>query len=131
MFTASSDASSLTGSHSRRIRNETPTITAADQEKYALFRYMLTNIAESESAYVEVLNVLLQFMKALKATLATSKPVLSTDEFNIIFYKIPELFTLHQQFLQGLQQPTVKAGVGKCFENLVSKLLMFYILFEI
>lgn len=112
--------SGQTRSNSRNLRNETPTITAADQEKYALFRYMLTNIAESESSYVEVLNVMLQFMKALKATLATSKPVLSTDEFNIIFYKIPELFALHQQFLFGLQQPSSKASVGKCFENLVS-----------
>ena len=98
------------------------TMTAADQEKYAMFRTVLANIAESESAYVEALNVMIQYMKPLKASLATSKPVLSTDDFNIIFYKIPELFALHQKFLMGLQQKTPSMTVGKHFECLVSSL---------
>ena len=105
---------------SRDAKSETPTMTAAEQEKFAMFRYMLSNIAESESAYVDVLKVMIDYMKALKGTLATSKPVLSQDEFNIIFYKIPELFELHQKFLSGLQQKTsVKISVGKHFQNLV------------
>lgn len=97
-------------------------MSVADQEKFAMFRAMVCNIAESESSYVEVLNVMLQYMKALKATIATSKPVLSTDEFNIIFYKIPELFTIHQKFLAGLQQKSAKTSVGKHFETLAKEI---------
>lgn len=96
-------------------------MSVADQEKFAMFRAMVANIAESESGYVEVLNVMLQYMKALKATISTSKPVLSTDEFNIVFYKIPELFSIHQKFLAGLQHKSSKVSVGKHFETLVRK----------
>ncbi|CAL8077876.1 unnamed protein product [Orchesella dallaii] len=106
----------------RDPHGNTPTMSAADQEKFAMFRTMVSNIAESESGYVEVLNVMLQYMKALKATLATSKPVLSTDEFNIIFYKIPELFGIHQKFLAGLQHKSSKTSVGMHFENLAKEI---------
>lgn len=106
----------------RDPHGDTPTMSVADQEKFAMFRAMVCNIAESESSYVEVLNVMLQYMKALKATIATSKPVLSTDEFNIIFYKIPELFTIHQKFLAGLQQKSAKTSVGKHFETLAKEI---------
>jgi hypothetical protein len=105
-------------------RGEAATMSVADQEKIATYRMMLSNIARSENEYVEVLNKLLQYMKAIKATLATSKPVLSTDEFNIIFYKIPELFAMHQKFLAGLQQKSAATiGVGTHFENLVRQIL--------
>jgi breakpoint cluster region protein len=43
-------------------------------------------------------------MKAIKATLTTSQPVISEDEFNTMFYKIPELHALHQSFLDGLKR---------------------------
>jgi len=104
---------------SRRLGNsEATTMTAADHEKLARFRYLLTNIAESEGSYVEVLNILLQYMKALRARLSTSKPVLSQDDFNIIFYKIPDLFELHQKFLAGIKDNGT--SVGKHFQVLVS-----------
>lgn len=79
-------------------------------------------IAASETQYVEVLNLLLQYMKAMKLTFSTSKPVLSTDDFNIIFYKIPELHAMHQKFLIALQEVSSvsKWEVGKHFEKLVS-----------
>lgn len=119
MDSAGFGGASKNSSLGRDPHGDTPTMSAADQEKFAMFRMMVSNIADSESGYVEVLNVMLQYMKALKATLATSKPVLSTDEFNIIFYKIPELFAIHQTFLAGLQSKGSKTSVGKHFENLV------------
>lgn len=45
-------------------------------------------------------------MKAIKATLTTSQPVITEDDFNTMFYKIPELHSLHQNFLDGLKQRT-------------------------
>jgi len=108
-------------------RGEAATMSVADQEKIATYRMILSNIARSENEYVEVLNKLLQYMKAIKATLATSKPVLSTDEFNIIFYKIPELFAMHQKFLNGMQQKSAATiGVGIHFENLVMLVLISF-----
>lgn len=47
-------------------------------------------------------------MKAIRATLTTSQPVISEDEFGTMFYKIPELHGLHQTFLDGLRKKTEK-----------------------
>lgn len=41
-------------------------------------------------------------MKAIRATLTTSQPVISEEEFGTMFYKIPELHGLHQNFLDEL-----------------------------
>ncbi|XP_037093395.1 active breakpoint cluster region-related protein-like isoform X3 [Pollicipes pollicipes] len=56
--------------------------------------------------YVECLSVTLQYMKVLKSTIATSQPVISQDDFNSIFFKIPELHSLHAEFLRGLREST-------------------------
>lgn len=42
-------------------------------------------------------------MNAIKATLNSSRPVITEDEFNTIFYKISELHSLHNSFLDGLK----------------------------
>lgn len=47
-------------------------------------------------------------MKAIRATLTTSQPVISEEEFGTMFYKIPELHTLHQSFLDGLRKKAEK-----------------------
>lgn len=43
-------------------------------------------------------------MKALKSTITTSQPLLSIEDFNVIFYRIPELHSLHLAFLNGLRK---------------------------
>lgn len=43
-------------------------------------------------------------MKAINATLKTSQPVISQDDFDTIFYKIPDLHRLHQEFLDELRK---------------------------
>lgn len=47
---------------------------------------------------------LFQYMKALKSTIGTSQPLLSLEDFNTIFYRIPELHSLHTTFLKGLRK---------------------------
>lgn len=43
-------------------------------------------------------------MKAINSTLNTSQPVISQEDFNTIFYKIPDLYKLHQDFLDDLRK---------------------------
>jgi hypothetical protein len=42
-------------------------------------------------------------MKPLKASLSTSAPILSTHDFNKIFFKIEELFEIHDKFYSDLE----------------------------
>lgn len=59
-------------------------------------------------------------MKAIRATLTTSQPVISEDEFGTMFYKIPELHALHQTFLDGLRKKLEKwdskTNIGEQFK---------------
>jgi len=64
-------------------------------------------------------------MKALKATLTTSQPVISPDDFSTIFYRIPELYSAHKEFLDGLKESTTDHShspsyIGDLFQALVS-----------
>lgn len=43
-------------------------------------------------------------MKAINSTVNTSQPVISQEDFNTIFYKIPDLYKLHQDFLDDLKK---------------------------
>lgn len=65
-------------------------------------------------------------MKALKATLTTSQPVISPDDFSTVFYRIPDLYSAHKDFLEGLKEQTGQpnhspAAIGDLFQALVSK----------
>jgi active breakpoint cluster region-related protein len=63
-------------------------------------------------------------MKAVKATLGTSQPVISQGDFNTIFFKVPELYNMHRKFLDGLKRSYESDSempcVGEHFKNLVS-----------
>ncbi|KFM70115.1 Active breakpoint cluster region-related protein, partial [Stegodyphus mimosarum] len=92
----------------------------------AMYKCILSSIAESETVYIECLNMLLQYMKALKSTIGTSQPLLSLDDFNVIFYRIPELHSLHLNFLKGLKKQidgwNGTQSIGEDFKVLASKL---------
>lgn len=45
-----------------------------------------------------------QYMKAIQATIGTSQPIVTESELKTIFYKIPELYSLHVNFLEGLKR---------------------------
>uniref|UniRef100_A0A182XYA9 Uncharacterized protein n=1 Tax=Anopheles stephensi TaxID=30069 RepID=A0A182XYA9_ANOST len=68
-----------------------------------IIRRIVTSIITSETLYVECLNKMKQYMKAIRATLTTSQPVISEEEFQTIFYKIEELHQVHSEFLTELQ----------------------------
>ena len=88
-----------------------------------MYRCIISSIMESETLYVECLAVLVQYMKAMKATLGTSQPVISEQDLNTVFYKIPDLHRLHQAFLEGLQKRSVnwdgRLTIGDHFKIMV------------
>lgn len=111
-----------------------------ETEQSTMYKCILSNIIDSEANYVEWLNVMLQvsvcthifvclsdgvvlqYMKAIKATLRTSHPVITEAEFRTIFYKIPELHLLHSNFLEGLRRHNEKGTnrIGDSFKNMAS-----------
>ncbi|XP_042866954.1 uncharacterized protein LOC122249860 isoform X2 [Penaeus japonicus] len=99
---------------------------AAEAERMTMYRCIISSIVESETIYLECLDVVLQYMKALKATLTTSQPVISPDDFSTVFYRIGELHAAHSAFLQGLRDRSSQLDgsgtIGELFRDLASKL---------
>ncbi|QQP52273.1 Active breakpoint cluster regionrelated proteinlike, partial [Caligus rogercresseyi] len=85
---------------------------------------VLNSVLDSESVYLEGLSVLLQYMKAMKVTLGTPNPVIPKEDFELIFYKIPELHELHYTFYNSLKKRVNASGptsVGQPFKMLASR----------
>ncbi|XP_043470850.1 active breakpoint cluster region-related protein isoform X4 [Leptopilina heterotoma] len=130
--TGSSDAEPLSLSEGS-LESPTPT-TPRRQEKgkdgeddrTSMVKCIVSSVIESETIYVECLNVMLQYMKAIRATLTTSQPVISEEEFGTMFYKIPELHAIHQTFLEGLRKKMekwdCKTTVGEQFKVMGSNI---------
>ncbi|GFR04138.1 active breakpoint cluster region-related protein [Trichonephila clavata] len=95
-------------------------------ERTTMYKCILGSITESETVYLECLNMLLQYMKALKSTIGTSQPLLSLEDYSVIFYRIPELHSLHTTFLKGLKKQIENWDgthtIGEEFKILASKL---------
>ncbi|XP_078044735.1 rho GTPase activating protein at 1A isoform X3 [Augochlora pura] len=133
--TGSSDAEPLSLSEGS-LESPTPT-TPRRQEKSkdreddrtSMIKCIVNSVVESETVYVECLNVMLQYMKAIRATLTTSQPVISEDEFGTMFYKIPELHEQHQTFLNGLRKKLekwdCKTTIGEQFKVMASNIALY------
>ncbi|XP_028838596.1 active breakpoint cluster region-related protein isoform X2 [Denticeps clupeoides] len=89
-------------------------------------RLVLSGFLASEEIYINQLEALLLPMKPLKAAATTSKPVLSLEQINTIFYKIQDIFEVHKEFYDALyphiQQWDEKVTVGHLFKKLASQL---------
>uniref|UniRef100_A0AAG5D1F2 Uncharacterized protein n=1 Tax=Anopheles atroparvus TaxID=41427 RepID=A0AAG5D1F2_ANOAO len=75
----------------------------SNANRNTIIRHIVTSIITSETLYVECLNKMKQYMKAIRATLTTSQPVISEEEFQTIFFKIEDLHKVHGEFLAELQ----------------------------
>lgn len=69
-------------------------------------------------------------MKAIRATLTTSQPVISEDEFQTMFFKIEELNDVHSKFLIDLKekqrkQPDSDIQVGELFRSLADNIQLY------
>ena len=116
----------------RQVTDELPAVPmppspeANDQRE--MFKCILTSILESEAIYLEALSVMLQYMKAMKVTLSTNQPFIPIEDFEVIFYKVPDLHELHLTFYENLkklverfQGPEAGVQVGHAFKMLASR----------
>ncbi|XP_073956741.1 rho GTPase activating protein at 1A isoform X1 [Choristoneura fumiferana] len=101
----------------------------AEAERLTMHRCIVTSIIESETVYVECLYVMEKYMNAIKATLSTSQPVITEEEFNTIFYKISELHELHKNFLEGLKAAVASweepLSVGSHFKKMAENINVY------
>ncbi|KAJ8681300.1 hypothetical protein QAD02_017087 [Eretmocerus hayati] len=130
--TGSSDAEPLSLSEGS-LESPTPTTPRRqdksknqEDDRVAMVKCIINSVVESEAIYVECLDVMIQYMKAINATVNTSQPVISQEDFNTIFYKIPDLHKLHQEFLDDLRKKLDtwdnKTTIGEQFKVMASKI---------
>ncbi|XP_066588300.1 active breakpoint cluster region-related protein-like [Prorops nasuta] len=134
--TGSSDAEPLSLSEGS-LESPTPTTPRKqdkskdikEDDRTSMVKCIVNSVVESEAIYVECLTVMLQYMKAIRATLTTSQPVISEEEFGTMFYKIPELHALHHSFLDGLRKKTEKwdnkTTIGEQFKVMASNIGLY------
>jgi len=78
--------------------------SSSEAERVLMYKHILNSIVDSEAIYLECLSVSLQYMKAMKVTLTTAQPVIPKDDFDIIFFKVPELHEFHYHFHDSLKK---------------------------
>ncbi|XP_050084439.1 active breakpoint cluster region-related protein isoform X2 [Anopheles aquasalis] len=109
----------------------------SNANRNTIIRHIVSSIVTSETLYVECLNKMKQYMKAIRATLTTSQPVISEEEFHTIFFKIEELHEVHCEFLTVLRARLAAADlddsatsadglcVGEQFRKLASHIHLY------
>lgn len=98
-----------------------------DQEKgLEMRKWVLSGILASEEIYLSHLEALLLPMKPLRAAATTSQPMLTTQQIETIFFKVPELHEIHKDFYDALlprvQEWSHNQCVGDLFQKLASQL---------
>ncbi|XP_066514692.1 active breakpoint cluster region-related protein isoform X4 [Hoplias malabaricus] len=89
-------------------------------------KLVLSGFLASEEIYINQLEALLLPMRPLKAAATTSKPMLTMEQIDNIFYKIQDIYEIHKEFYDALfpniQQWDDKVTVGHLFQKLASQL---------
>ncbi|XP_069022215.1 breakpoint cluster region protein [Embiotoca jacksoni] len=98
-----------------------------DQEKgLEMRKWVLSGILASEETYLSHLEALLIPMKPLRAAATTSQPMLTVQQIETIFFKVPELHEIHKDFYDALhprvQDWSHQQCVGDLFQKLASQL---------
>ncbi|XP_046803449.1 breakpoint cluster region protein isoform X1 [Lucilia cuprina] len=103
-------------------KNLVSAILVSGSQRGNKIRSILSTIIQSETIYVACLNTMIQYKKAIHATLGTSQPVIKEDEENTIFFKIDELYDAHSLFLSDLKSLVAHEGgdvlIGETFKRL-------------
>ncbi|XP_077088020.1 active breakpoint cluster region-related protein isoform X2 [Siphateles boraxobius] len=102
-------------------------LPGGDMEKgLEMKKLVLSGFLASEEIYINQLDALLLPMKPLKATATTSKPVLTMEQIDTIFFMIQDIFEVHKEFYDALflniQHWDEKVTVGHLFQKLASQL---------
>ncbi|XP_070506398.1 active breakpoint cluster region-related protein isoform X2 [Chironomus tepperi] len=94
-----------------------------------IINQIISSIITSETLYVECLNKMTQYMKAIRATLTTSQPVILDEDFQTVFFKIEELNTLHSKFLFDLKAKPKPDNsdiqIGDLFKSLADNIQIY------
>ncbi|KAL2091804.1 hypothetical protein ACEWY4_011602 [Coilia grayii] len=100
--------------------------TTSVERELEMRKWVLSGVLSSEETYLSHLEALLVPMKPLRAAATTSQPVLSVQQVETIFFKVPELHALHVDFysrlLPRLQHWSPQQTVGDLFQDLASQL---------
>ncbi|XP_016341817.1 active breakpoint cluster region-related protein-like [Sinocyclocheilus anshuiensis] len=102
-------------------------LSGGDTEKgLEMKKLVLSGFLASEEIYINQLEALMLPMKPLKATATTSKPVLTMEQIETIFFMIQDIFVIHKEFYDAIspniQQWDEKVTVGHLFQKLASQL---------
>uniref|UniRef100_A0A8C1CD70 BCR activator of RhoGEF and GTPase n=1 Tax=Cyprinus carpio carpio TaxID=630221 RepID=A0A8C1CD70_CYPCA len=82
---------------------------------------VLSGILASEETYLSHLEALLLPMKPLKAAATTSQPVLTVQQIETIFFKVPELYEIHKEFYDSLLPRVQQWSHHQCVGDLFQK----------
>ncbi|XP_068165985.1 PH_BCR_vertebrate and RhoGAP_Bcr domain-containing protein [Antennarius striatus] len=94
-----------------------------DQEKgLEMRKWVLSGILASEETYLSQLEALLIPMKPLRAAATTSQPMLTIQQIETIFFKVPELHEIHKDFYDALLPRVQDWGHQQCVGDLFQKL---------
>ncbi|XP_033098670.1 active breakpoint cluster region-related protein-like isoform X2 [Anneissia japonica] len=74
-----------------------------DVEDLNLRRIILGTVLDSEKKYITSMECLLTVMKVFSGNMNTSQPILSSEDYSCLFYKIAELCQVHQEFRNNLE----------------------------
>lgn len=64
-------------------------------------------------------------MKPLRAAATTSQPMLTIQQIETIFFKVPELHEIHKDFYDALLPRVQDWGHQQCVGDLFQKLVLF------
>ncbi|UXI16668.1 NADH-ubiquinone dehydrogenase [Sarcoptes scabiei] len=82
--------------------------TSPSKQESRNFQQMQFNIVrsiiDSETIYLDCLNTLNKYKKAFETAAQGEKALISMEDLSIIFFRIPELYDLHNSFLIGLKK---------------------------
>ncbi|XP_072043988.1 active breakpoint cluster region-related protein-like isoform X2 [Amphiura filiformis] len=99
-------------------------LSTPEVEDLNIRRMLLNGILESEKKYIKLMEELLKMMKNIKLNIQTTQPILSMEDYDIIFFKIPELTEIHRRFCNHmepkLQKWTTYETYGDSFKLLAS-----------
>ncbi|XP_038059104.1 active breakpoint cluster region-related protein-like isoform X2 [Patiria miniata] len=99
-------------------------LSTPDVEILNVRRILLCGTLESELKYVHTMEELQKVMKTFKASMTTSQPILAPEDYDTLFFKIPELCEVHREFCNHmepkLQEWTPEQTYGDSFKLLAS-----------
>uniref|UniRef100_A0A8C6WZD3 Si:dkey-91m11.5 n=1 Tax=Neogobius melanostomus TaxID=47308 RepID=A0A8C6WZD3_9GOBI len=85
-------------------------------------KWVLSGILSSEETYLSHLEALLIPMKPLRAAATTSQPMLTVQQIETIFFKVPEMHEIHRDFYDALLPRVQDWSQQQCVGDLFQKL---------